>query len=188
MTKNKRAAMEMTVGTIVTIVLLMSALVLGLILTYRIFFVAHGAIGLTEQELNKQLSKAFGQDEDTKLSLYPSSADLTVKQEKEDAIGLGIRNLLTGVSGTQKFSYNVTVASTDGCGNTNVLDWIGLGKSESNININVGDYYSTKIYIEIPSGAPLCDVNYRVEVKTGGPTGMLNTYDNIVFKVTSKSK
>lgn len=184
--KNKRAAMEMTVGTIVTIVLLMSALVLGLILTRNIFRTAQGAIDLTDQELTEQIGKAFGSDEN-RVAVYPKSGSLTIRQESIDAVGLGIRNLLEGVSGTQKFSYIVSVAESK-CGSaTNVMNWIEIGQSESNIPIAVGSYYSTKIYFRIPVGAPLCTVKYRIEVKSTTSSGT-STYDAIPFVITSKAK
>ena len=71
--------MEMSVGTIVTIVLLMSALVLGLVLTRTIFNTSRSAVDLTEQQLTNEIGKAFGSDED-KLAVYPKSGRLTIKQ------------------------------------------------------------------------------------------------------------
>jgi hypothetical protein len=185
--RNKRAAMEMTVGTIVTIVLLMSALVLGLILTNTIFKSAKGAIDLTDQELTSKISNAFGSD-DAPLAVYPQSGELTIKQENKEAIGIGIRNLLTGVSGTQKFTYSVVVGEST-CGSDDVLKWIYLGKTGSDIPINVGSYYTTKIYLEIPSGAPICSVKYRIDVKTDkGQAGKSYNYANIDFVIHSKAK
>ena len=183
--KSKRAAMEMSVGTIVTIVLLMSALVLGLILTKTIFNTSKSAMDLTEQQLTNEIGKAFGSDE-AKLAIYPKSGRLTIKQEQEEAIGLGIRNLLTGTSGAQKFSYEVKVAQST-CGNENVLSWIKIGSKEEDISISVGDYYDTKIYFEIPTGAPLCTVKYRIEVRANR-NNQWYAYDNIPFVITSKAK
>ncbi|MBU2104419.1 MAG: hypothetical protein KKF67_01435 [Nanoarchaeota archaeon] len=188
MKKNKIAAMEMSIGTIVTIVLLMTTLVLGLILINSIFKNTKGAIDLTAEQLTNQIGKAFGSGED-KVVIYPESGKLTIKQEDEEAVGIGIRNLLTGVSGSQKFFYNITIAESNGCGNENLLNWIQIGKSESNIPISVGDYYVTKTYFKIPLGAPLCTVKYRVEVKTADiKTGKLAIYDSITFVITSKAK
>ena len=183
--KSKRAAMEMSVGTIVTIVLLMSALVLGLILTKTIFNTSKSAMDLTEQQLTNEIGKAFGSDE-AKLAIYPKSGRLTIKQEQEEAIGLGIRNLLTGTSGAQKFSYEVKVAQST-CGNENVLSWIKIGSKEEDISISVGDYYDTKIYFEIPTGSPLCTVSYNIEIKSE-IDGVYQEYDNILFTATSKAR
>jgi hypothetical protein len=188
--RNKRAAMEMTVGTIVTIVLLMSALVLGLILTNTVFKSAKGAIDLTDQELTSRISKAFG-SEDAKLAVYPQSAELDIKQEDQEEIGLGIRNLLEGVSGTIMFSYDIAVDENtcDGEKKDFGLEWINIGKTGANIPINVGDSSSERIRFNIPSGSPLCSVEYRVIVKyINDKDKKIYNYDTITFIVNSKAK
>jgi hypothetical protein len=57
--KNKRAAMEMTVGTIVTIVLLMSALVLGLVLTKTIFSKTTDNVIAIDEQVKGEINKLF---------------------------------------------------------------------------------------------------------------------------------
>ena len=54
--KNKKAAMEMSVGNIVTIVLLMTVLVLGIILVQRIFTSGVGVVDLTDEQLSGTIS------------------------------------------------------------------------------------------------------------------------------------
>jgi hypothetical protein len=177
--RNKRAAMEMTVGTIVTIVLLMSALVLGLILTNTVFKSAKGAIDLTDQELTSRISKAFG-SEDAKLAVYPQSAELDIKQEDQEEIGLGIM-----------FSYDIAVDENtcDGEKKDFGLEWINIGKTGANIPINVGDSSSERIRFNIPSGSPLCSVEYRVIVKyINDKDKKIYNYDTITFIVNSKAK
>ena len=60
MIKQKKAAMEMSVGTIVTIVLLMSVLILGIFLIKNIFSSAKNAIDLTDEQLNAEINELFG--------------------------------------------------------------------------------------------------------------------------------
>ena len=169
LTKNKKAAMEMSVGTIVTIVLLMTVLILGLVMIRTIFGSAKGAIDLTDQQLKDELNKAFG-SEDKKISVYPSTRFLEMRQEETDGFGLGIRNALQGVGGTSLFSYEVVASDPeieDKCGITGETaeSWIVTGKSETDIPIPAGDYSSQKILFEIPTGAPLCVIRFRVNVK-----------------------
>ncbi len=175
---NKKGAMEMSVGTIVTIVLLMAVLVLGLTLVRQIFSSSKGAIDLTDQQLRDQIGKAFGA-EDQKIIVYPESRYIEIKQEDRDAIGIGIRNLLEGVSGTQTFSYEIKVGEST-CGNADALSWIELGKSEQNIPIPVGEYASRKVNFRIPTGSPLCTVRYRVEVGTSSGTYATDFFDLVV--------
>ena len=60
--KNKSGAMEMSVGTIVTIVLLVSVLVLGVVLITQILASAKGAVDLTDQQLKGELEKLFSEE------------------------------------------------------------------------------------------------------------------------------
>jgi hypothetical protein len=62
MVKNKTAAMEMTVGTIVTIVLLMSALVLGLILTKTIFTKTTENVDNIDAQVKGEINDLFGEE------------------------------------------------------------------------------------------------------------------------------
>ena len=78
--ENKKAAMELSVGTMVTIVLLMIVLVLGIFFIQRIFKVANGAVDLTQQQLRDQLQKTFGSD-DQRISIYPETRYVEIKQE-----------------------------------------------------------------------------------------------------------
>lgn len=176
----KRGAMEMSVGTIVTIVLLMAVLVLGLVMTKQIFASSKGAIDLTDQQLKSEIGKAFGA-EDQMIIIYPESRYVEVKQESREGVGIGIRNILTGVSGNQQFSYNVGVSEST-CGSADVLSWIELGKSASDISIPVGDYVARKVIFSIPTGSPLCSVRYSVTVTSG------NVVKTDYFDVVVKAK
>jgi len=104
---NKRAAMEMSVGTIVTIVLLMSVLILGIFLIQKIFGTAKGAIDMTEQQLYEQINKLFSSDEGQRVMVYPQTRSLTIKKKKSDAFGWGIYN---DHPDEESFSSQVSVA------------------------------------------------------------------------------
>ena len=90
--KNRKAAMEMSMGTIVTIVLLMSVLILGFFFVEKVFGTAKGAIDMTEQQLYDQINTLFSSDEDQRLMVYPQTRSLTIKKKKSDAFGWGIYN------------------------------------------------------------------------------------------------
>ena len=57
--KSKIGQMEMSVGTIVTIVLLVTLLILGVVLIKNIFSSAKGVVDLTDQQLRSEISKLF---------------------------------------------------------------------------------------------------------------------------------
>jgi len=179
---SKKGAMEMSMGTIVTIVLLVSVLVMGIFFIQRISKSATGVIDLTDQQLRNEINKLFS--EETKLSVYPGTRLVEIKQETTDGVGFGIRNLLTGQAGTKTFSYEVVVADSDAdlnnkCGidKTTALSWIVTGKSETSIPIPSGDYSVQKVLFEIPTGSPLCTIRYRVNVNAEGTAYATDFFD-----------
>jgi len=181
--KSKTGAMEMSVGTIVTIVLLMSVLVLGVFLVQNIFSSAKGAIDLTDQQLKDEISKLFSGE--SKISIYPGTKFIEIKQEKTDGVGLGIKNLLTGEAGTKKFSYTVIASDVENCGvsKEEAEGWIITGRAEEDIPIASGDFSTEKILFRIPVGAPLCIAKFRINVDAGE-----DTYATDSFNVEIKAK
>jgi len=184
--KSKRAAMEMSVGTIVTIVLLVTVLILGVVLIKNIFTSAKSVVDLTDQQLRNEINKLFS--EESKISIYPSTRLVEMKQETTDGVGIGIKNLLTGASGDNKFFYNVVVSDSNiqsKCGiNAGVAEgWIVTGKSEKDIPIPSGDFSAQRVLFEVPVGAPLCTIRFRVNVEANGANYATDFFD---LKVKAK--
>lgn len=78
--KNKRAAMEMSVGTIVTIVLLMSALVLGLVLTRTVFRGSTESVDSLNSGVQKEINNLFGEENKNLVISLGSQKTASVKQ------------------------------------------------------------------------------------------------------------
>jgi hypothetical protein len=186
--KNKKGQMEMSVGTIVTIVLLVTLLVLGIVLIKNIFTVSTGVVDLTDQQLRGEINKLFS--EDSKISIYPGTRLVEIKQEATGGVGIGIKNLLVGSAGTDKtFSYSVVISDTDleskcGVSAESIEGWIVTGRAEENIPIPAGDFTTQKILFEIPTGSPLCTIRYRVNVMTND--GKVYATDFFDLKIKAK--
>jgi hypothetical protein len=168
--KRKKAALEMSVGTIVTIVLAVTFLTLGLVLIRGIFSASINVVELTEGQLNNEISKLF--TEDKKLVVLPDSKIIEIKQEDVGAVGVGIKNLIEGTSETSKFSYEVQVADPDirrkcSINEQQALEYIKVGRAVDNQAIAPGDFIAYKVRFEIPTTAPLCIIRYGVTVKEG---------------------
>lgn len=181
--KSKRAAMEMSVGTMVTIVLLMVVLVLGILFIQKIFKSGTGAVDLTDEQLRNELNKLFGEDKE--LVIYPGTRRVEIKQEDIDGVGIGIKNLLEGVSGTQEFSYEVVVSDASDCveSESEIEEWFTTGRAESNIPIAIGKSATQKVLFRIPSGTSLCTARFRVNVDVGE-----EPYATDFFDITVKAK
>ena len=191
--KNKKATMEMSVGTIVTIVLLMSVLVLGLILIKNIFRTGIDVIKMTDDQLKDEINKLFSEDD--KVVIYPDTRQQEVRQDEQNGIGLGIRNTLTGSGSAKAFDYEIDV-STDATilqrecqiREQEVMTWFVAGsQKEENIHIPSGDFITRKTLLNIPVGAPLCTIRFSVNVGVrdsagGGRTSFANDFFFITIK------
>jgi len=179
--------MEMSVGTIVTIVLLMTVLVLGLVLVRTIFTSATDVVKMTDEQLKKEVNKLFS--EENKLVIYPDTRRIDIKQSEINGVGIGIKNLQTGSISEEKFTYTVEVSDPDlstKCGGvrlTDVESWIVTGRTETNIPIPPGEFTTQKVLFDIPVGSPLCTIRFRVNVDAGG-----KPYATDFFDVTIKAK
>jgi len=180
---NKKGQMEMSMGTIVTIVLLVTLLVLGVVLIKNIMGGATNVVDLTNAQLENEVNKLFSTD--SKIAVYPGTREVKLKQETNGGIGFGIKNLQTGTATSGKFSYLVSAADVGNCGITKEVanTWIILGKAESDIAIPIGDNTIRKVIFNIPSGAPLCMLTYKIEVKVGTAI-----YASDSFQVEIKAK
>jgi len=180
---NKKGQMEMSVGTIVTIVLLVTLLILGVVLIKNIFTSAKGVVDLTDQQLRSEISKLFS--EDSPMSVYPGTRFIEIKQQATDGVGFGIKNLQQGAAGTSTFSYAVSASDVSNCGVTQAVaeSWITVGKSEQDLAIPVGDSIVRKVLFNIPVGAPLCTARFKIEVTSGG-----KVYASDFFDLNIKAK
>lgn len=169
----------MSVGTIVTIVLLVTVLILGVVLIKNIFGTGKKVVDMTNDELTTQINQMFGAD--TKIAIYPDNRLVAIKQEGTDGVGIGIQNLLQGTSGNTKFSYVVSASDVSNCGidAKTAESWITVGKAESDISIASGDKIERKVLFNIPVGAPLCTARFKVEVTEGNNVAYSGDYFDI---------
>ncbi len=182
----KKAAIELSIGTIVIIVLAMSMLILGLVLVKSIFSGSIDIAEMTTDQLKNQVAAMFG--EDKKLVVYPDSRHINLKQGNEEGFGIGIKNLIEGSSAPIKFSYEVVVSDPDlrskcGISDREAEDYIITGRAEDNIEIPSGDFTSAKVLFNVPVGSSLCTIRYRVNAKANG-----QAYASELMDVTIKAK
>lgn len=166
--KNKRAAMEMSMGTIVTIVLLMTVLVLGLVLVRSIFRSGTSSIDQIDQATQNEINKLFA-EEGKRLVIYPTSREISIKKKDSGGFGFSVKNLDPV---EESFSYEVSAYEIgSGCQmNLNSANnLIILGGSGTGINLASGSAMENAILVkfEIPETAPLCSIRYKLEVKAG---------------------
>lgn len=167
----KRGQMEMSMGTIVTIVLLVIVLVLGIFFIQKIFNTGSNVIDQVDTSVNGQLSTLFGQDQTKQIVFYPSN-QMTINKGSSGGFAFSLRN-------TEKtdgvFSYTISVQEIGSdCTMTkaDAAKLIILGGTGANINIPSGSFLDQGIFVkfDVPSSAPLCDIRYGLDVQKDGQT------------------
>jgi len=159
----KKGAIELSIGTIVIIVLAMSMLILGLVLVKNIFGGATNLVDLNNQQITEEISKIYGADQ--KVVMYPNE-ELKLKQGEDAAFAIRIRNTVKGAEGQgATFSYSLKLEGLDECGlsEEEVFSWM-IGESGADIAIPSSEGHVEKILVDVPEGSPICNFKTRVTV------------------------
>jgi hypothetical protein len=171
--RNKKAAFEMSMSTIIIIVLSVVFLILGLVLLRSIFQTATTSIDNIDSKLQDQLNTIFAQ-EDKPYWMKPDDGVLKVRSATTNfgfILGGRSKNNIDVKRGDMQYRFLVDKASPDNC-------YTKLGNNEAKIkswfpgsrfatddndltNLNKLNYYQDdmgwdRIQISIPSGTILC--------------------------------
>ncbi len=163
--RSKRAAMEMSVGTIVTIVLLMTVLILGLVLVRTIFSSSVENIEGIDQAVKSEINKLFSEDSSRKVVVYPPTRKITVKKG-DDTLGFGFSIRNTGEQ-EESFSYEISaIEASCGLDLTTAEGYITLGKTRTDLRLPAGSFMENPIFVRygVPDEAPPCQIRYAIEV------------------------
>jgi len=184
----KSGAIELSIGTIVIIVLAMSMLILGLVLVKNIFTGATDVTDMTIDQLRNQVSRMFGENKE--LVMYPDTMHIDVKGGELSGFGFGVKNTLEGSQAGTEFRYEVIVADDylqNKCGvsEREAEDWINLGGTggSGSLSIASGKFEAVKVTFEVPDGSKLCTFRYKVKVYKDNN----EIYDEDIMDVTIRA-
>ncbi len=154
--KKKRGAVELSMTTIVVVVIGITLLTLGLRWVYNIF----GGLESQRQKLieatEEQIRQTFGES-DKPLNLLTSS--ITVEQGSSYDLGVGLKNTY---GEPHEFTYKVTATDIPASvTNVQVLSWYRWDKSQ--IYLESGEIYVDTVSID-PVKAPLGVYKLRLEL------------------------
>lgn len=166
--ENKKAAMEMSVGTIVTIVLLMSVLVLGIFLVQRIFGTATSAIDVVDAQIQSEINKLFA-SEGKKLVIYPSSRDVTInKGDDPKGFAFSVRN---DDVVQHTFNWQVSAQDVSGCGaltQEQANSWLLPSQGSFPLGPGSSPTLAELVKFNVPETAPPCTIIYRLNIDSDG--------------------
>jgi hypothetical protein len=177
--RGKSGAIEMSVGTIVIIVLSMSMLILGMVLIKNIFSGASENVLQMNDKVKGEINKLFVEDKRT--IVYLPNQIAKIKQNEDWGIAFGVKNLERGTAEAGRFSYKVIVSDPDvgtkcGIAGRDIESWIVTGRSDQ-MTIAPGQGYFGIVRFLIPEGAPLCTVRMHLDVTKGSSTYATDFFD-----------
>ena len=181
MSGNKNAAIEMSIGTIVTIVLAMSMLILGMVLVKNIFSGSSSNVLQMNDQVKGQINKLFTEDKRTVVNLPNQIAK--IKQNEEWGVSFGVQNLARGTADSGIFAYEIVVAAPEevtrmcGISDKEVMSWVGAGRVGKDIPIAPGETYLSIVRFIIPDTAPLCIVRFNLKVTKEGKAYATDFFD-----------
>ena len=165
---NKKAAIELSMTTFVTIVLVVVVMVLGIFFIQRIFKSGTNAIDSIDSQTQDQINKLFT-NEGTKLAVYPTSRAITLtKGDDPKGFAFSVKN--SEVEDAD-FSYSMKADDVSNCGSTftkQEAESYLLGSSGS-FELGRGETLDLPrlVKFEVPDTAPPCTIIYTLDIKKG---------------------
>lgn len=174
--KNKKGALELSIGTIVILVLAMSMLILGLVLVKTIFSGAKYNVDQMNNKVRDEINKLFVEDQ--KIVVYLANNEAEIKQGNDWGVAFMVQNLIKGTAEETRFTYETKFQEADckSIRERDAMNFLRLGK-EGQLRIAPGDSDGEIIRFAIPEGAPLCMVRYRITVKADGAIYTSESFD-----------
>ena len=169
--------MEMSVGTLVTIVLLMIVLGLGVILVQKIFGGATDSVDSINSQVKSQIDNLFNsENKDLVVSLGSQNSGKVKQGTKNFGFVVGFApGDPTALQNLNACKYTITAVNSGSyCSrlqgfNTNVVEgWFvtGAGRGVAFSEIQRGVAYELVI-MDIPDTAPTCTQRYNLDVTCG---------------------
>jgi len=178
--KNKKAAIELSVGTIVVIVIAMSMLMLGLVLVKNIFSGATYNIDQLNEKVKGEINALFA-DEDQRVVLYlPKGNKIEVDQGEDFGVGFAIRNTMKGESQSGTFTYNVQASSIEKDCDLSLEkanNFLRLGDSGTFQLAPGSEPHFAKVDIRPAESAPLCIIRYDIAITKDGQAYKTSFFD-----------
>jgi hypothetical protein len=173
---NKKGAMELSMSTIVILVLAMTMLILGLVLVRSIFKGATSSVNDINEKVKGEISGLFV-DESSKIIINLGADRIARVQADTDNFGVsfGAKTLDGSAVVPKRMKYKLSLDDTS---NGNCIDELGRktveGFFQQNIGANIefdefeGDTAFSIVSMNIPEATQLCSQKVFVDVSDNG--------------------
>lgn len=169
----KRGAIELSIGTIVIIVLAMTMLIGGIALITNILQGASGAVNDINKGVINEINDLFT-DKTSRLAVAPTTRKIEISQGVSDeGFAFSVRNVNNDET---RFTYSISVdpdfaiQSKCGISTREAEDWILTPSGSMNLGPGAKMELPELSVISVPVGAPLCTIPYVLSVKDAGET------------------
>ncbi len=167
---NKKGAIELSIGTIVVIVLAMSMLILGLVLVRNIFTGATYNVDSLNKNVEAEINKLFNERGD-RIIIYLPNNEAEAAKGKSFGIAFGIRNDVEGEATAGRFTYSIQASSIQkGCQLSlqQADSYVILGGTGSFQLLPGSDPEFRIVKIQPTESSPLCEIQYDIIVNKDG--------------------
>jgi|SRR3989344_2436158 len=169
---SRGGALELSIGTIVVIVIGMSMLILGLVLVRTIFSGARGSVDTLNDQVMNEIVDLFGDESGNLLIKLGSTNSVTVKPGDEFNVAIGAQHPAGESITRNTIQYRIQL---DEAGSDNCVRKIGKTGAEGlfatpvNVWNDLGSFAGSTgaalIQIKVPDGTPVCSQKVNVDVK-----------------------
>jgi len=170
--KNKKAALELSIGTIVIIVIAMTMLILGLVLVKNIFTGATANVKELDEKIKKEITQLFTEEEADIVVRLGSEQTARIKQGTDSFnIPIGARTLDGSNTDRNRLKYKLTLDDETA---NNCLKTLGKKQTETLFKTRLDTFNSfdkfegsnvfALIELTIPKGTQTCTQKVLVDV------------------------
>lgn len=186
--KDKKAALELSIGTIVIIVIAMSMLILGIILVNKIFGGATDSVDTLNEKVRGEISNLFA-EEGTKIAIRLGS-DKTAKIKQGERLGIAIGAKVENppvTSTNLKYSLEIMTNTDSGCMDEfkSYFKDYSFSTYESSPKTGFEDLDGSNAYsiivFDIPKDARACEQRIRINLEDS--SGSVTSPYSAVFRV-----
>jgi len=176
MLNKKEGAFELSVGTIVVLVIAMSMLILGLVLVRTIFTGSTESVDALNDKVKNEITSLFAQEDKNVIVMLGSGNTLKIKPGESIGVGIGARHPDgSEITSRSDLTYKLYVNEETGgdCADTERFFITEFHKSISFDEFDQSSLFSI-IQVRVPEGTAVCnqkiliDVSDSDGVNTGG--------------------
>lgn len=178
----KSGGLDLSVSTIVIVVLAVSFLIMGLVMVQKLMCGTIKGVQIIDEKSREEILRIFTPDE--KLVIKERSNEIT--KGIGYGVGFAIRN--DGSAG-EEFSYEIKVSDIGTCkfSQTEALSYITTGKNMQ-MSIASGEDYIGLINFDFPKTIENCKLRYGIDVKSGESVYSFKEFDvSIISKSFTKN-